>query len=140
MGTKNKGGLDFSKAPSLVQKNQAFNTNLNNIVARHTGGAVPNLIEKEPLFIDNSERPDFHTMQTIVVEGEQRFMRLPAKIRSIFQNQAHKMVEFVNNPNNEKRSIELGLIPATIVDEPTPAEVVENKDKPSKKEKNEESE
>jgi phage internal scaffolding protein len=45
-----------------------------------------------------------------IMEAQNRFMELPAKVRKEFDNDPGAFLAFLENPNNYDRAIELGLI------------------------------
>ena len=55
---------------------------------------------------------DFQTMQNKVLEAEESFAKLPSEIRKEFENSPAKLLEFMDNPDNREKAIELGLIRA----------------------------
>lgn len=54
---------------------------------------------------------DFQTAMNTVVKAKQEFMQLPAKIRSRFDNDPAKILDFLDNTENKEEAIALGLIP-----------------------------
>lgn len=54
---------------------------------------------------------NYHELCNIVRTADANFMRLPARVRSRFDNDVGKMIEFLSDGANLKEAIELGLIP-----------------------------
>ena len=69
--------------------------------------------------------PEYHEAMNAVVEAENMFMEIPAKIRSRFENDPAKFLEFVQDPANTDEIISMGLARA-----PTPAPNVGDEPEP----------
>lgn len=65
---------------------------------------------------------DFQTAMNTIVQAKQEFMSLPAKIRSRFDHDPQKLLEFIYNPANRKEAEGLGLIEPKIDTSPDPLE------------------
>lgn len=57
----------------------------------------------------------YHDMQNTLLEAQSAFKTLPADIRKTFNNDPAQVIDFLNNPNNKEKAIELGLIDGEIV-------------------------
>ena len=80
-----------------------------NIVKRYLKtGVVDHLNTRQPLE-GTFDEIDFHTAMNIVAAGKSSFEAMPAKLREQFDNNPEKFVEFVQNPENEGKLVELGL-------------------------------
>jgi len=53
---------------------------------------------------------DFHAAQNVVAQGMQAFSQLPALIRKRFDNDAGKLIEFLQNPDNVDEAVRLGIV------------------------------
>lgn len=53
---------------------------------------------------------DFKAMQDKVANAKSMFSALPADVRKFFANQPSNLLEFMEDPNNRDKAIELGLI------------------------------
>lgn len=101
---------------SRTQQSFRDEANINKIVAKYN---VRRFMQPRPemetvgeiITNDFYNMPDFHTMQTIIARANENFMRLPAKIRSRFDNDPQKLLDFVKDPKNEKEGIALGIYP-----------------------------
>jgi phage internal scaffolding protein len=84
--------------------------NVNNIMAkaRYTG-TVPT-VEKVMEYGDFSEIQDYHSAQNKLIQAQNSFMKLHADIRSRFDNDAGKLIEFLENPKNRAEAEKLGLV------------------------------
>lgn len=64
------------------------------------------------------ETMDFQTAQNAIVAAREEFQRLPAQTREQFDNDPHKLMRFLEDPDNRVKAEKLGLVnPRT----PTPA-------------------
>ncbi|QXP07961.1 MAG: internal scaffolding protein [Arizlama microvirus] len=71
----------------------------------------------EPRYGDFTDVVDYHTALNAVIAAEDAFMALPAKIRTRFENDPSKLIDFMQNPANREEAESLGLVNKT---EPVP--------------------
>lgn len=98
-----------------VQKNQAKKADINEIVRRAgiTDGAVPLPLDRE--FYEQPSQnfgPEITLKEVMEIQRQARehFNNLPARIRNYFANDPVRMHDFVNNPDNADKAVELGLL------------------------------
>jgi len=72
-------------------------------------GLVPTMKGK-PAYGDFTTGLDFADCQRKVQEAEEQFLKLPARLRSRFQNDPSELLQFVSNEENRAEAEELGLI------------------------------
>ena len=113
--------VSVPEGPSLVQKHQAKETDINVIVERFkVTGMAPQRLDRlnlgafEGIF-------DYQTAMNAVVEAQRAFMLVPTKVRERFGNDPQKFVEFVTDPENRDELIKLKLADVT----EKPVEVVQ---------------
>jgi phage internal scaffolding protein len=53
-------------------------------------------------------------MQNTLIAAQNAFKTLPASIRKEFNNDPSQVIDFLNNPANKDKAIELGLIDGEI--------------------------
>lgn len=97
--------------PGGSRAKQAFKAecDINRIMDRYKKtGQLPDLISREPRYGDFSEVPDYLGALEVVRKAQEQFMALPAKVRSRFDNDPAKMLEFVEGAD-EKDLVEAGL-------------------------------
>lgn len=70
-----------------------------------------------PRYGDFSDVVDYHSALNSVIAAESEFMALPANIRTRFDNDPAKLIDFMENPANRQEAESLGLIAKT---EPVP--------------------
>lgn len=111
--------------PSLTVQSQKQEADINYIVEQFgiTGRMPENL--RTPNYGDYSEVLDFRSAIHAVREAESEFLRIPAAIRSRFQNDPQQFLEFCMDQNNLPALREMGLAdpaaPQPAAPEPTPA-------------------
>lgn len=71
-------------------------------------GVLPNNL-KVPLMGEFGEVTDYQQALNKLIEADEAFMQMPAKIREDFQNDAGKFVEFVSDEKNVDKCREWGL-------------------------------
>lgn len=96
--------------PSLAQQQFAEESDINTIVDRFAlNGEMPSS-PTVPTYDDFSEVTDFHTAMNAVLVAQGQFMQLPAKVRSRFDNDPQKLLEFVADGANAEEARVLGLL------------------------------
>lgn len=109
---------------SLTEQSHVASCDINTIMSRYEKqGVVPSGPDGQPFFGDFSNVPDFHTAQNALIQAENSFNQLPAKLRKRFDNDPGELLKFLADKNNRKEAIELGLIieaPAPVQDGPAP--------------------
>lgn len=78
--------------------------------ARKTG-LLP-VSSKEPYYGDFSSAVDFHMAQNRLIQAKESFDALPVNIRKKFGYDAGRLMEFLENPENEAEAVKLGLLKA----------------------------
>lgn len=85
-------------------------TDINKILARYEKtGQLTHISTVMPQYGDFTMVTDYQTAVHQVQEAQDAFMSIPAKIRSQFDNDPHKLIEFLDDPNNDQAAIDLGL-------------------------------
>lgn len=95
---------------SSVEQTHARETDINKMVARYQKtGVLPQVI-MAPSYGDFAGVGDYHDAQNRLIDANSNFMKLPADLRSLFDNDAGKLVDFVLDVDNREEAIELGLV------------------------------
>ena len=111
-------GIKFKKdEPTKVQQHFKDETNINVIVRRFQQTGQAPVTTGQPQYLDLYNLPSFQEAQNIVIDVSQKFAALPAKIRTRFENNPEKLLEFIDNKENLDEAINLGLAKKP---EPTP--------------------
>ena len=85
-------------------------TNINLILERHYKTDVMTHINKDPArYEDLPSGIDFQESLNLAITARDSFDALPGQLRAIFQNDPRAFLEFMDDPQNEKRIVALGL-------------------------------
>jgi len=108
--------VDCSGDPGRTKQADAAACDINNILKRYEKtGILPGMIRENPSYGDFSEAPDFQEALNLVRDAERQFGALDAPIRSRFDNDPAKFLEFVHNPSNIEEMANLGLLKPEVV-------------------------
>lgn len=95
---------------SMTKQSFKDETNINRIMSKYQAtGIVTHLNQKNPMYGDFSDVPDYQTALNLVLSANESFMQLPAKIRAKFSNDPAEFLDFVGNPDNAEELYTLGL-------------------------------
>lgn len=117
-----------SKDKSLTNQADMEAADINKIMARYqkTGVLVDDFgVQRQPTFGDFSELHDYHEMLIAVRNAERVFGTLPAATRNFFKNDPQELINFLDNPENDDKAVELGLkqrVDKPIVKQPAPGD------------------
>jgi phage internal scaffolding protein len=105
----NESGLHCEDA-TLAQQHYKDECDINNILRQfNVTGLLPEST-LSPRYGDFTGITDYHTALNQVIAAEDEFMRLPAELRSRFDNDPAKLIEFIDNSENKDEAIKLGLV------------------------------
>lgn len=127
---KPRKGIVF-EGKSLTQQHFKNEVDINQIIERAEKSGFISVSDKSPMYGDFTGLANFREARQMVVDAQEAFEALPAKIRQRFNNDPQELVDFVDNPENEEEAIELGLRQPAGSAEVVP-EVVEPEKKPQK--------
>lgn len=97
--------------PSLTKQSFKDECDINYIVAKFAKtGVLDHEALVKPKFGDFLGVTDYQTALNQVIEAEEAFDALPAKVRSRFKNQPVEFLEFCSDEKNYDEMVELGLI------------------------------
>lgn len=102
--------------PSMTVQSEKNACDINVIMDRYLNQEIPlvdpmRMRSGEPQFGDFSEIPNLQDAQNKLIEAQEMFMQLPAKIRRRFDNDPTAFIDFVQNPDNKSEMEELGILP-----------------------------
>lgn len=116
-----------TKGESLTQQHFAQEVDIKTIIKKHDRtGIISHVARGVAQYGDYSEVNEYREALDKVNTANASFGQLPSQIRAIFENDAGVFFEFVTNPENAEKMVELGLAEAP----PSPDEPV----RPAKKE------
>lgn len=95
---------------SRTKQDQKDAADIHKILERYTRtGQIPqNTLD--PMYGDFSQITDFREARNSLIEAENTFFGLPSEIRSKFQNDPAKMIDFLSDEKNRDEAIKLGLV------------------------------
>jgi phage internal scaffolding protein len=105
----NESGLHCEDA-TLTQQHFKDECDINNILRQFN---ITGLLPESPLsprYGDFTGISDYHSALNQVIAAEDEFMALPAQIRSRFDNDPAKLIDFLDNSENRDEAIKLGLV------------------------------
>ena len=116
---------DIEKNPSLTKQSFAKDANINTIMGRYTGSGRIGLSREpratQPMQGDFTTGKDFLEVQNKIAQANQSFQAMPSEIRNRFQNNPGKLLNFLEDKENHKEAVKLGLM--QIYEEELPPEV-----------------
>lgn len=96
--------------PSLTQQQFVEESDINYIANRYgLTGELPQVLDL-PKYGDFTGVFDFQTAQNTVRKALEQFMTLPAKLRTRFDNDPNKLLQFMEDPENRDEAEYLGLV------------------------------
>lgn len=95
----------------LTQQSMKEETDINTIVRQFMKtGNLGQPGTRQPMFGDFSA-DTYHDMVNKIADAELAFATLPSRVRDRFQNDPYQVIRFLDNPDNLKEAIKLGLVP-----------------------------
>jgi len=95
-------------APSLTKQAHKEEADINSILKKYTvTGTVP-INQRPATYMDISNIKSYEESFNIVEQAKESYMSLPIEVRKKFKNPL-EFINFVQNPQNEKALIEMGL-------------------------------
>lgn len=102
----------YNEEPSLTKQEFTETCDPNFIIDRVRRGQDVSafMSVRTPQYGDFTNAPDsYHQALSFVTEAKQSFMQLDPEIRSKFDNDPGKFLDYVNNPDNAQALIDMGL-------------------------------
>ena len=104
----NESGL-VCLEPTLAQQHFKDECDIN-YVLNNFGIDALRVSPLEPRYGDFTGVVDYHSALNAVIAAEDEFMALPANIRTRFDNDPAKLIDFMQNPANRSEAESLGLV------------------------------
>jgi len=108
-GKKKRIGDIGDLGKSLTKQSFTKECDINNIMAKYQKTGAIDHVNKHEASYGYATSDDFTASMEIVGRGQTMFAELPSSIRTKFENDPAKFLEFVQNPENIKEMQELGL-------------------------------
>lgn len=123
VAASDESAIDCSGDPGRTQQNFKEEVDINTIVRRFgLTGQLPENV-RIPLDADFLDVMDYQSAMNAIRAADESFMRMPADVRSRFNNDAGAFVAFCVDPANLDEARKLGLAPPKPA-EPVPGPVV----------------
>ena len=120
-GDRTRQGFETT-GESLTQQSHAQAADVRNIIKQYDRtGLIANVNKGIAQYGDYSEINEYAEYCNMVRQADESFATIPSNIRQQFNNDAGLFFEFVTNPKNKEKMIEMGLAKAPeIVEETKP--------------------
>lgn len=99
------------KKPSKTKQSFKDECDVNVILSKYMKtGLITHLAGRQLTFGDFTSATDYQTALNRILEANNAFETLPAKVRARFANDPSELIAFVSDPTNRKEAEELGLV------------------------------
>lgn len=105
-------GLEFHQ-PSLTQQQFKDECEIESLLKAHNLGQVMGILnnhQRQPLYGDVSDIPDFHDSQNHVARATEYFNGLPSDVRAQFNNNLGEFLSALNNPSAREALTDMGVL------------------------------
>lgn len=97
--------------PSMTQQHFKEEADVNSILEKYRKtGMVTHINQRQPKYGDFSNMQDLRQNLDLVMSANDQFLSLPSRVRREFNNDPAELVEFLADPSNHEKAIELGLL------------------------------
>lgn len=104
-------GLSFEGTEVLTRQEFVSQVNISNIIKKYVrNGVNPFCITQDAKYGDFTNIPSYQEALELVCAAEDHFLRFPADVRAMFDNDPGKYIDFLNNPENREKAIQLGFV------------------------------
>ena len=101
-----------------VEQYHKNEVDINNIVRRHGADLIGKVAALQQWRYDDVTGNDFQESMNALIKARDTFADVPSDIRKQFDNDPAKFMDFVYNPDNKDKLVEMGLAHAEPVVEP----------------------
>jgi len=105
--------------PTMTQQQFKEECDINNVMRRYIKTGVIDHLAKHQAQYADIEPVSYHEAMNTIATANSMFEELPAQARRNFNNDPTKFLEFVQNPDNSDKLIDMGLataIPGQLVE------------------------
>lgn len=114
----------INNEPSMTQQQFKDETDINLIVEKYSKSGQFPQYGKIGIYADYSEIKDYQGMLQTVMDAQESFNQLDAKVRYKFQNDPAQLIKFMQDPKNHDEGVKLGIYnpkpPKEEIPTPTP--------------------
>jgi hypothetical protein len=108
----------------LVEQSHKKEVEINNIVRKHGEDLIRQVASLQEFVYDDVTGNDFQESMNALLRASEAFENVPSEIRKEFDHSPAKFMDFVHNPENKEKMIEMGLAKAPEVEVPLEVKVV----------------
>lgn len=116
---------ELVEMPSMTKQSFVEQCDINNILKQfRTTGMVQHMRANadQGRYEDLPDSVDFQESMALVMDAQNAFASLPSKVRSRFDNDPAKFLEFMSDPRNQDEVYELGLAKRPVPPPESPGE------------------
>jgi len=96
---------------SLTQQHLRDSNNIRHIMEKSTRMGQRVHLPTEGMFYgDFTNIGSYHDSMNRMIQAQEAFMTLPSRVRSKFENDPGKLIQFLENPKNVQEAVELGIL------------------------------
>lgn len=107
-GPKARTGINITE-PSLTKQSFTKECDINNILKKYQKTGAVDHVNKHEATYGYASSMDFTEAMETVAKGQTMFDQLPSSIRTKFENDPAKFLDFVQDEKNKEEMQELGL-------------------------------
>lgn len=94
----------------MTEQSHRDSCDINVIMKKYEkSGLISHVSDVNPNYGDFTQVSDYHSARNQLIAADAAFMTLDAKVRKFFDNDPARFLEFMANPQNAEKAIELGL-------------------------------
>ncbi len=111
---------------TFVKQDSKDECDINLILERWRTDGVARLNQDDAQFLDVTEVQDYHAAMNLVSDANSSFEQLPASLRKELKHDPANLLDYIKNPANKEKLLELGILEAVelppVMSEPVPTE------------------
>lgn len=109
--TRRRIQINFTPGTGRTRQAPHEETDINAIMEKwRVTGELPRYNTGEAKYGDFSSVDDYMTAQNAMIQAQEAFASLPARVRDRMANDPQNLIEFVNDPENLEEARALGLL------------------------------
>lgn len=106
---RRRQSMSFVGCKSRTKQEFLAESDINNIIKRYRVTGFVRQLPLEPIYGDFSNIPSYQESLNVVIRGQEAFAKLPSDLRTKFDNDPARFLEFMSDPKNEEEIYKLGL-------------------------------
>lgn len=101
-----------------TEQSHVQEVDINNIIKKHGADYIKKINGLREWVYDDVTGNDFQESMNAIIKARETFADVPLEIRKQFDHDPIKMLDFVRNPENADKLVEMGLAHPPVPDEP----------------------